>query len=162
MNKKQLTEVEKAWLACAIDAEGSIIFNPDKRDKRNHLTRVVVVYNTDKSFIEHFANLVGGHIYIYDPNKIGKGHFGAKPRYEVYISGKNKILNLLTQIKPYLIIKKEKAQQVIDSIIQEQKDISKLKSQKLSRSARMKFLNQILPRDSYGHNRSIKKGMEGK
>jgi len=153
---KELTEPEKAWLACAIDGEGSIIFNPDKRDKRNHLTRVIVVYNTDKAFIEHFAILVDAKIYVHDPKKIGKAHIGSKLRYEVYVSGKNRILELLEQIKGYLIIKKEKAQQVIDSIKNEQRALSNLKSGKLSRSDNMKVLNQTLHRDSYGCNRSNK------
>jgi len=68
----------------------------------------------------------------------------------------------LEQIKDYLIVKKEKAQQVIDSIIEEQKTLSNLKLKKLSRSNHMKVLNQTLSRDSYGCNRSNKIEVEEK
>lgn len=111
MGTRELTEVEKAWLACAIDGEGSIFF--DKEGKYP----VVIVYNTDIKFIEQTSLLMGKSINSWNKHSNGKNtksHW--KTCYQVKVSG-TKCIELLEQIYPYLIIKQQKALKAIKCVV---------------------------------------------
>ena len=108
---KHLTPEEKSWLACAIDGEGCIYYH-DKIDKngwRNRRVEIQVV-NTDIQFVERARKLLNG-IKISEQGRRSK-----KMVYRARIADHKQVLSILEQIKDYLIIKKNLAQNVIDFI----------------------------------------------
>ena len=96
---------EKGWLASAIDGEGSI------RMVGKYNTVSVSVCNTNKEFVEYAHKLCDAKTKIREDNR----HIGnRKTLYEVQIHSKEDILNVLPQILPYLIIKKNQAEKAIE------------------------------------------------
>jgi hypothetical protein len=130
------TEPEKAWLACAIDSEGSVNLRRDSRHV-DTMNLSVWFYNTNSEFAQRFADLSGGAIYSRGPRAFGK-----KDLYEVYVTSKGRIARILHATLPYLIVKREKAIQVLDWIDKHPE----------SRNENMIRLNKILPRDKRGSN----------
>lgn len=99
---KKLNKFEIGWLSSAIDGEGSIGF-----DKKTRVLRVAV-YNTNKEFIDYAQKLLNGNIFIRPKTEI------RKVLYRVEIGGKENIINILQQIIPYLLIKKNIAIEVLE------------------------------------------------
>jgi hypothetical protein len=130
------TEPEKAWLACAIDSEGSVNLRRDSRHIET-MNLSVWFYNTNSEFAQRFADLSGGVIYSRGPRALGK-----KDLYEVYVTSKERVARILRATLPYLIVKREKAKQVLDWIDRHPQ----------SRNENMIRLNKILPRDKRGSN----------
>ena len=104
-------EVEKSWLACAIDGEGSLGIRSTGL-KRNQYSRFMVA-NTDYKFIKKVSKLTEGKI---TTQRQSKGHLGKKTVYWVTINKHKDVLDILKQILPYLIIKKKKAKRIITFI----------------------------------------------
>ena len=100
---KQFSDIEKGWLAAAIDGEGTI---------RSGLGRTFIqVVNTNEAFIKYAASLLGplAHIYVYDDVE------GTRLRkYTIKLQVQADIKEILIQIEPYLIIKRELAQKTIE------------------------------------------------
>lgn len=89
-----LSELDKTWLACAIDSEGSIQIG------ENYVR--ISVWNTNKEFIEKVARLLGTKCKIHTkrlPNR--------KPQYTAYITKRPKVKKLLQQLLPYFIVKRQ-------------------------------------------------------
>lgn len=130
------TEPEKAWLACAVDSEGSVNL---RRDRRHIDTMNISVcfYNTNPEFAQRFAELSGGAIYSRGPRAFGK-----KNLFEVYVTSKARIARILLATLPYLIVKRAKAKQVLDWIDRHPQ----------GRNENMTRLNKVLPRDKRGSN----------
>ena len=114
-----LMEVEKAWLACAIDGEGTICIFENRYP-------ILAVYNTNRAFVEYAAKLISKALGIpkevagepgrpffkqvvhrHNQGKAAKA-ISTKPIYKVQLTG-TKAQIILRQIRPYLIIKGEKA-----------------------------------------------------
>ncbi len=136
MTDGEWTEPDKAWLACAIDSEGSVNLRPDKRHIKT-MNFSVWFYNTNRAFAQRFVDLTGGAMHSRSPRAFGK-----KEQFEVYVTSKTRVANLLQATLPYLIVKREKAVQVLNWI--------RLNPQ--TREERMIRLNKTLPRDSNGSN----------
>ncbi len=105
-----LTPEELSWVACAIDAEGSIA--PFRQSVKLQNGKFygpygpywkVNVYNQNKQFVERFASLTGARIYAYNGN--GLRHH---QMFQAGLGGK-RLKPLLLAILPYLIVKREKA-----------------------------------------------------
>jgi hypothetical protein len=99
---KPLNDLEKGWLAAAIDGEGTL-------QGKLGLTLIQVV-NTNEAFIKYAASLLGplARIYIYDDVD------GTRLRkYTVRLHIQADIKEILVQIEPYLIIKRELARKII-------------------------------------------------
>lgn len=94
---KPLSDIEKGWLAAAIDGEGSVIQDISRC--------ALVVVNTDEAFIKYAAQLFGENskIYVHQPPSPRKTKYVARLHIQFDIR------EILLQIIPYLIIKKEKA-----------------------------------------------------
>lgn len=106
MNKR-LSPKDWAWLACAVDTEGSITEN--KSAKANgRMYSQIRVYNTEPTFIQHFAVLTGGTLFSY-----AHGGFGRKKIWACSISRRAHVQFLLLRMAPYLIVKKEKAEKIL-------------------------------------------------
>lgn len=77
----------------------------------------IVVYNTDIRFVQEAANLLGGA----NVRKCGSAKStnlwkNPKQMYQVQIARHEKVLKILKLIRPYLIIKKDKADELIKFI----------------------------------------------
>lgn len=118
LSKKTISvpiKLEKlGYIAGLIDGEGSIITLRPKNPNHN-LSFHVLITNTHFGVMEWLIKNVGGTIQSRYPRP--RPHVLAKKIcYTWYCTGRSNILHLLKAILPYLIIKKEKATQVINEI----------------------------------------------
>jgi len=99
-------EWKLAYIAGIVDGEGNVGYYQNKADK--HFMPTVSIANTNKQVMDWVVTNIGGHIYT----KLQKN-----PKWKTaYIWDLRRtvdVLLLLTAIEPYLIIKKEKAKEVI-------------------------------------------------
>ena len=109
---KNLTDIEAAWLACAVDGEGWIGLYT------NRLWPVVEVgvCNSERNFVENAQMLMGGSVQVKGNRGLIHGYKSKKLMTRVVVKGHKHVLHILESILPYLIIKKEKAQKVINFI----------------------------------------------
>jgi hypothetical protein len=97
-----------AYLAAIIDGEGSIGFIINKKRRREKVAPRVRVTNTDLKLINWLKREFGG--YIGCVNRLETEY---KPCYEWIITGEQNIKPLLHAILPYLIIKRENAEEIL-------------------------------------------------
>jgi hypothetical protein len=94
-----MEEHDKAWLAAALDAEGSLNRPPRTR---------IVIYNSCLPFLEKARALVGGVI---------RSHPSWKTNVQTYMldvaAGRERVAEVLRLIRPYLIIKAERADAIL-------------------------------------------------
>lgn len=105
----ELTEPEKAWLACAIDGEGSI--EPGLcwcRGKPQFHPRILV-FNTSLSFVNEAERILGTDVKTRPVNVTTN----KKTEYRAGLYDHKGIISILEQIFPYLIVKKEYAEVAI-------------------------------------------------
>jgi len=108
-----LTETEKAWLACAIDSEGSIVIGKG-RVKKKHVIFVPMVNlsNTHQGYIDHareLINRVAGNSYTSRAHK-SSVH---KVVHRIGVMSFPRVTAILKEILPYLIIKKDRADNIL-------------------------------------------------
>lgn len=140
-----MTEAEKAWLACAIDGEGFIGLRNTIDSKTGWKLRSVEigVVNTDRRFIDEAARLIGdGYIRTLAPrDKIGNTSYAGKlPVFNVRLKHRDKVVAILQEIRPYLIIKASKADAVIEFVRTTDWRREVTPAQRAERSARMRAL----------------------
>jgi hypothetical protein len=103
---KPLSEAQRAYIAGIFDGEGSIA---TYGKCQNHYYFEVIVTNTDIKLINWLKETTGlGSVSKDKPSKLSK-----KPCYRWSVRRKEEVLQLLKQIAPYLICKKEKAEKVL-------------------------------------------------
>lgn len=110
-----LSESEATWLACAVDGEGYIGLYHETPMPGKWPTVNVSVINTDRRFVDYAARLMSGFIRTY-PQTSKSSHYGNKDLHRAEIKGHRMVLALLKQIEPYLIIKRDKANYVMNFI----------------------------------------------
>jgi len=115
-----INEATRVWLACAIDCEGNISLVKRKRtDLVNgfNLLPQIGLSNTNKEFIETFINKTFPNIVrlkvLKRFEKSGGKH---KDKYYVQIFRMPLVYSLLKEIRPYLIIKRQQADLVMEFI----------------------------------------------
>lgn len=100
---------EMVWLACAIDGEGWLgLYTQGKWPVVE-----IGITNTNVAFIQHVIKIVGGKV---RSQKNGITAMGNKPLFRTSIKGHEHVLSVLKDILPYLIIKQEKAAEMIKFI----------------------------------------------
>lgn len=99
-----LTELEKAYLAGIVDGEGSVTVFHQANTGGFQLR--VSICSTSRSFIEWLSEKLGKNIFT-DTHKYRKGS-KVKDLYQVNTHG-NEAQDLLRQLLPYMIIKKNHA-----------------------------------------------------
>lgn len=105
-NIPQLSEMQKVWLACAIDTEGSILVTHHHYPSGSPFERwyfCIEVSNTDMPFIEHVGQIVQERVRWMKPKE------NRKQAYMIKVGSAPKIFGILQQIIPYLIVKRNKA-----------------------------------------------------
>jgi hypothetical protein len=99
---KELALHEKTWLACAIDAEGTISLYVQSNDRT--ITPYIGIYNTHPDFCQRAWQLtLLGHV------RVANRPTGNKPVFVWEIRKQSEVLELIETVEPYLIIKREQA-----------------------------------------------------
>lgn len=116
-----MTEPEKSWLACAIDGEGFISLRNTIDPKTGWRVRCVEigVVNTDQKFIDEALRLMGaGSLRILQPRGqiANTSYAGKKSVYNARLKHRDKVVAILKLIRPYLIIKGDKADAVVNFV----------------------------------------------
>ena len=108
----KLKRWEASWLAGVIDGEGSIgLYDYGKEGRRV----CVQMSNTNKEFVDRMRGLIGCGSQI-NRSRWHKSHKGRKAMYMYSLKGSSRCYWVLRQIIPYLIIKKEKALNIIKEL----------------------------------------------
>lgn len=113
-----LSDIQRAWLASAVDFEGTLTLVREKGGKTENgsprgykYTPYFIIANTNREIVEKIKELCGcGHIYtkVYENPKWKDIH--------AFRMGASGIRVILPQILPYLIIKKRQAQIIISAL----------------------------------------------
>jgi len=104
---QNVTETEKAYIAGLFDGEGSIYI---KYSKQNRIRVIVSIVNTNREVIEWLKSKSEfGKVYADG----SQGYLGYRTLYSWCIFGIPRIKSFLQAISPYLIIKRDKAQEII-------------------------------------------------
>jgi hypothetical protein len=106
---RKLLKSEAAWLAGVIDGEGSIGLYDYGREGRRAMIQLA---NTNKSFVDRARELIGCGSGI-NRSQWHKSHKGRKVMFMYSLKGSNRCYHLLKQIVPFLIIKRQKALDII-------------------------------------------------
>jgi len=111
---------EAAWLAGVIDGEGTIGLYQKTRRDNNHSVRlgrtvVVQMSNTHRGFVERMRDIIGCGGTI-RRRLFHTSHKGRKPMFKYSLEGSARCAEVLRQIEPYLIIKRERAQAILREI----------------------------------------------
>jgi len=110
---RTFTDVEAAWLAGVIDGEGSFgLYNYGKEGRRV----IIQMGNTSEAFVGRFKEIIGGCGSTVHRMNMGESHKGRKPMYHYILKGSARCYKVLKQVLPYLIIKKEKALDIIKEL----------------------------------------------
>jgi len=105
---KHLSDVEKAYIACAIDCEGTISLRRHKKSWKPYMA----ITNTNKEFLENIRRMCNaGRIKAKKMRVLCRAGSVALVRYCYdLIFNVREIERLLPQILPYLVIKRERAE----------------------------------------------------
>lgn len=104
-----MIETDKVWLACAIDGEGSIIGAFVPSNEYPSLSMYIQVANTVYEFVEKALELTNGRL-----TTIKKATKNLKTMYIAKLHGFEVLRDLLEEIYPYLIVKKNQADIMLD------------------------------------------------
>jgi len=104
--KITLTDVEKTWLACALDGEGEIGIGRSMqyRGKPYRYSAFLGLTNTHRGFIEYAYHLCGATTKIQQQKLYGTQH---KIVWRFRIQDAARVFVLLQSLRPYFIIKGE-------------------------------------------------------
>jgi len=106
--------MERAWLAAAIDGEGSIgLYDYGREGRRVYIQ----LSNTNEDFVNHAKNIIGcGSSITRRIHMSPEGYRGRKPIFHYGLKGSARCHKLLNQIIPHLIIKKDRAERIVAEI----------------------------------------------
>jgi len=101
------------YLAGLIDGEGVISLVKHEGTFGGFVVQLAV-YNTDERLVRWIQENFGGHVYSRDRSKT-KGYFGYRKQREWkwYISRTLDVYYILFHVRDYLIVKRQKAEQVL-------------------------------------------------
>jgi hypothetical protein len=109
---RKLTKVEAAWLAGVIDGEGSIgLYDYGREGRRVQIQ----MGNTSEAFVQRFREIIGCGSTVFRVEH-GAGHKGRKPMFHFTLKGSERCYQILKQVLPYLIIKREVAAAIIKEL----------------------------------------------
>jgi hypothetical protein len=103
-----LTVAQAAYLAGMIDGEGSILVWQRKDRAIGQRSARVVVVNTDRPVMDWLLANVGGNLNNKPDTRPSAFGTPRKPCWTWIVNGQNAV-NILTQVLPYLVIKRDKA-----------------------------------------------------
>ena len=112
-----MRDIDRAWLAAVVDAEGSIIVSRIKQGpqvKRGYSFRATLsISNTNEDFLQHVKQIIGtGNLC-----RLPEHRKNWKDKFQ-YLANANTLRAILPEILPYLIIKREQAKLVLEFLSQ--------------------------------------------
>lgn len=112
----KISSIDAAWLASAIDGEGTICFGGDRRSNGIRLHPVVAVANTVPAYVKRSLNAAGcGLISRRNPREDDRNGFGRVGYYHTWAVAKwEQVEHVLRAVLPHLVIKQAKAAAVIE------------------------------------------------
>jgi hypothetical protein len=114
----RLTEVEAAYVACAIDGEGSVrIEPPDAKKNRRYYYARIQIFNTNLPWLTNLQKIIGGSIHLHNLHPERSKIPIRNPEYRVEVCRMVEVLDLLRQVRPFLIIKAEKADWAMNTLV---------------------------------------------
>lgn len=105
-----LSEVDKGYIAGMIDGEGTISISQFHRNGGITLIPYIKIGNTNKDVITYLHERIGGNAQT--RHRPGNDHH--KPCYYTVTSSGARVLGLLPEILPYLIIKRKQAELLME------------------------------------------------
>jgi len=108
---RKLKQTDRAYIAGLTDGEGHMAIYPRYRQLQRHTFYIprVSIANTSLMLLETMKEKVGGgRIYLH------KTKPPKAPCYYFMVSGVSTVLAFLSQIEPYLILKKERAKVILE------------------------------------------------
>lgn len=106
---RKLKKWEAAWLAATIDGDGSIgLYNYGKEGRRV----CIQMSNTSQAFVQRMREVIGVGSSVMRAG-MDKSHKGRKQIYLYSLKGSNRCYKILKQIIPFLVIKKQKALDIV-------------------------------------------------
>lgn len=100
------------YLAGLVDGEGTLCINyrtPDPKHGGAVFFSQIVIYNTSVPLMKWLIKNAGGRYYLRS-----KTNYSRKPQYAWFPSGKKNKENFLLGIMPYLVIKREQAELLLE------------------------------------------------
>ena len=108
---RNLSDLERAYVACAIDTEGSIIFGwVANKPWKARLKCQVTIVNTSKEWIDKLRAIIGYGTLFEGARGVG---FRKKGCWALMVQRRPDVQSLLQQVQPWLVIKQGKADQVL-------------------------------------------------
>lgn len=104
---KNLSMTQRAYLAGIVDGEGTITLAKSTRSVGG-ITPLLSVANTDMKLINWLSNNIGGKVSVK-----AKPNERCKTGYRWYTCSVRDVLELIKMVYPYLIIKKDNAEEVL-------------------------------------------------
>jgi hypothetical protein len=112
LNSNPPLESELGWAAGIVDGEGSVQLNRVTHGGRYQgVARMVSIGNTDRPLLERFARICGLHAAPLVKQRRNPQH---KPLWYLHMTGEN-ASRVCTLLLPYLFLKRERAQLLIDA-----------------------------------------------
>jgi hypothetical protein len=111
---RTMTELQRAYVACAIDTEGSLIMTWGKNKTSANGIRPILridVNNTNLAFVQVVQNMVHAGTINKGPSGVG---FRKMTCYVLSIRRMADVLVVLKQVQPYLVIKRPRADEMIE------------------------------------------------
>jgi len=114
----KFSKVDASWLACAVDTDGHVgmklqkvkIMKGGKTYDYEYVLPLLGFSNTHPGIVKHFAELIESK---YHESKEGKP-YEHKYKHSTVTSSSEKLSQLLIQILPYMIAKKDRANYVLN------------------------------------------------
>jgi hypothetical protein len=103
--------VNRTWLACAIDSEGSIYI----RRSNNTMMPCVRLVNSNKQFIEKARAIIGSgcHFYTVEPSSTNTN---TRTLFEIQVFSLKEVKKVLDLILPFLVVKKDRAELCLEFV----------------------------------------------
>ena len=115
---KTISDIECGWVAGFLDGEGYIGFVERAGPKRSQIQPKVIVSGTNVTGLNHLTSILErasmGHYVFWPKDRARKPHW--KPKWTVTIIGFKRCQKFLRWLTPYLSIKKQLAEAVLDFI----------------------------------------------
>ena len=110
-----LTEVERAWLAAIMDADGCISIHRSRRGKTWRYWPCIEFTNTNKDLVDKYIGLVKP--WVTRVREYGNNHFceNAKRRFQVEVRHRH-CEDFIHAIRPYLVGKGHQADLMIEFV----------------------------------------------
>lgn len=113
--RPNLTVAQAAYIAGLIDGEGSIYV----KRCRKWLQAIISIGNTDRRCLDFcYEVLQAGNVKFWQPSRKNRRPIRSnKPLYSWYVGSRAEVLGIIKAIYPYLQIKKEQADAVLELLV---------------------------------------------